>query len=108
MQQKPLSFIEADQRQEQLVQLHLPADTKLLLIVINTLSGNDGFCCPPLSDLARILCRSESTIRKAIAQAEQFGLLETTKAPPLTTDYRINWEAVSNFEGVDINVNRYL
>ncbi len=106
MQQKSLPFPETKRRQ--LVGLPLSPSAKVLLVVLDEITGTDDFCCPPLADLSRLMGCSEHVARTAIKEAERLGFLETEKLPGKTTSYRIEWSAITQTESEDFNVNRYL
>lgn len=106
MQQKSLPFIETKRRQ--LVGLPLSSNAKVLLVVLDEITGSKEFCCPSLSNLSRLMGCSEHISRKAIREAGNAGFLEAEKLPGKTTSYRIEWDAITKTEREDFNVNRYL
>jgi|GEM_PF-2136353 len=106
IQQNSLAFTEDKRRQ--LLGLPLSLSAKLLLVVLDEITGVGEFCCPPLADLSRLMGCSEHVARTAIKEAERLGFLETEKLPGKTTSYRIEWSAITQTESEDFNVNRYL
>ena len=102
------SFIFSEDKQRQLAGLPLSSSAKVLMIVLDEITGDDAFCCPSLSDLSRLMGCSEHIARQAIKEAELAGFLEVEKLPGKTTTYRIEWSAITKTESENFNVNSYL
>lgn len=103
------SFTFTEDKRRQLVGLPLSSSAKLLLIVLDEITGDKEFCCPSLTSLSHLMGCSEHIAREAVRESERSGFLEVEKFPGRTTSYRIEWEAITKTESEDFkNVNRYL
>jgi len=102
------SFTFTEDKRRQLLGLPLSLSAKLLLVVLDEITGVGEFCCPSLASLSRLMGCSEHIARQAIREAERSGFLEVEKYPGRTTAYRIEWPAITKTESEDFNVNRYL
>ena len=106
MKQNSLRF--SEDKTLRIIGLPLTSDAKILLVVLDEITGEKDFCCPSLSALSDLMGCSEHRARKSIRETQSKGFLDVDRLPSKTNSYRIEWDSFIPIESESLNVNQYL